>query len=218
VTGDHLRQAAEALNEAIANRLERRRPPSLENVLRAARSGDEDAFGELWHHLQPELLRFFTTLAPDATEELAAETWVQVVRGVGQFESDEPAFQAWVFTIAHTNVVDWWQRSSNTARPVSSRSAMALVAALPTDQAEVIVLRVVAGLEVDQVAAITGKRPGTIRVLTHKGLRRLAGALRSEDPSDRPRVLQPSRRSWSGSGPPSTPTAAPPAPSTRPGP
>jgi RNA polymerase sigma-70 factor, ECF subfamily len=51
------------------------------------------------------------------------------------------------------------------------------VAALPADQAEAIVLRVVAGLGVDRVATIMGKRPGTVRVLTHRGLRRLAERL-----------------------------------------
>jgi RNA polymerase sigma-70 factor, ECF subfamily len=202
MTGDRLRQAADALNEAIANRLERRLPTSLENVLSAARSGDDDAVGELWRRLQPELLRFFTILAPDAAEELAAETWLQIVRGVGQFEGDASAFLAWVFTIAHTKVVDWWQRSSRkagiessnlslaedaaTARDVSSRSVMALLAALHADQAEVIVLRVVAGLEVDQVAAITGKRPGTVRAHIHHGLRQLARALGSEDLPEQP--------------------------------
>jgi RNA polymerase sigma-70 factor, ECF subfamily len=196
VTSDRLRQAADALNEAIANRHERRRSASLEGVLRAARSDDEDAFGELGDRLQPELLGFFTILAPDAAEELAAEVWLQVVRGIGQFEGDESAFLAWVFAIAHTKVVDWWQRSpkktgiessnlsssadSAPGRAASSRSVMALVAALPADQAEVIALRVVAGLEVDQVAAITGKRPRTVRVLTHRGLRQLADALWSE--------------------------------------
>lgn len=159
----------------------------------AARSGDEDAFGELRPRLWPELVRFFTMLAPDAAEELAGEVWLQVVRGIGQFEGDESAFLAWVFTIAHIKVVDWWQRSpkkagiessnlsssadSAPARAASSHSVMALVAALPADQAEVIALRVVAGLEVDQVAAITGKRPRTVRVLTHRGLRQLAGSL-----------------------------------------
>ena len=57
---------------------------------------------------------------------------------------------------------------------ISTRAALAVVATLPADQAEAIVLRVVAGLGVDQVAAIMGKRPGTVRVLTHRGLRRLA--------------------------------------------
>jgi RNA polymerase sigma-70 factor, ECF subfamily len=181
---DRLRQAADALNEAIANRHEGRRSASLVGVLRAARSGDEDAVGELWHRLKPELLGFYTILAPAAAEELAAEVWLQVVRGIGRFEGDDSAFLAWVFTIAYTKVVDW-QRSpkkagiessnlsssddSAPARAASSRSVMALVAALPADHAEVIALRVVAGLEVGQVAAITGKRPRAVRVLTHRG-------------------------------------------------
>ena len=51
------------------------------------------------------------------------------------------------------------------------------MATLPADQAEAIVLRVVAGLDVQRVADIMGKRPGTVRVLTHRGLRRLAQQL-----------------------------------------
>jgi RNA polymerase sigma-70 factor (ECF subfamily) len=43
------------------------------------------------------------------------------------------------------------------------------------------VLRVVSGLEVQRVAEIMGKRPGTVRVLTHRGLRRLAERLGGAD-------------------------------------
>jgi RNA polymerase sigma-70 factor (ECF subfamily) len=56
----------------------------------------------------------------------------------------------------------------------STRAALALVAELPADQAEVVALRVLGGLEVAEVARIVGKRPGTVRVLAHRGLRRLA--------------------------------------------
>jgi RNA polymerase sigma-70 factor, ECF subfamily len=48
---------------------------------------------------------------------------------------------------------------------------------LPADQAEVILLRVLGGLEVAEVAAIVGKRPGNVRVLQHRGLRLLAERL-----------------------------------------
>ena len=59
----------------------------------------------------------------------------------------------------------------------STRAALALLAELPPDQAEVVVLRVVGGLEVAEVARIVGKRPGAVRVLAHRGLRRLARRL-----------------------------------------
>ena len=50
-----------------------------------------------------------------------------------------------------------------------------LIGFAEVDQADVVLLRVLAGLDVDQVAEILGKRPGTVRVLQHKALRRLAG-------------------------------------------
>jgi RNA polymerase sigma-70 factor (ECF subfamily) len=67
----------------------------------------------------------------------------------------------------------------------STRAALALIAELPRSQAEVVALRMVAGLDVAQVASIVGKRPGAVRTLTHRGLRRLAERLAAADSSRR---------------------------------
>jgi RNA polymerase sigma-70 factor, ECF subfamily len=169
-------------------------------MLTAAAGGDEDAFGVLWHDLQPRLVRYFSVIAPGAAEDLASETWLAVIRGIDRFQGDEAAFRAWVFTIARHKARDWWRRAAR--KPVqglpetglaeppapddpaatvledaSTRAALALIATLPVGQAEAVVLRVVAGLEVKQVAEIMDKRPNTVRVLTHRGLRRLAERL-----------------------------------------
>ena len=174
--------------------------PEFPVVLSAAVRGDEDAFGRLWRDLQPRLLRYFAVVSRAAAEDLASETWLGVVRGIDRFQGNEPAFRAWVFTIARHEVLDWRRRAAR--RPTedlpaialaeqaapddpaadalegfSTRAALAEVATLPADQAEAILLRVVAGLGVDRVAAIMGKRPGTVRVLTHRGLRKLAERL-----------------------------------------
>jgi RNA polymerase sigma-70 factor, ECF subfamily len=174
--------------------------PEFPAVLNAATYGDEEAFGRLWRDLQPRLLRYFIVATPAAAENLASETWLAVVRGLDRFRGNEPAFRAWVFTIARHEVLDWRRRAARRptedvpvtgltglAAPddpaaaategLSTRAALAVVATLPTDQAEAVVLRVVAGLDVDRVAAIMDKRPGTVRVLTHRGLRRLAERL-----------------------------------------
>jgi RNA polymerase sigma-70 factor (ECF subfamily) len=174
--------------------------PEFPAVLQAASRGDEAAFGRLWHDLQPRVLRYFMVAAPAAAEDLASETWLGVVRGLDRFRGNEPSFRAWVFTIARHEVLDWRRRAARRvtedlpvngpperAAPddpaaaalddLSTRAALAMVATLPPDQAEAVVLRVVAGLGVDRVAAIMGKRPGTVRVLTHRGLRRLAERL-----------------------------------------
>jgi RNA polymerase sigma-70 factor (ECF subfamily) len=175
--------------------------PSFPAVLAAAQRGDEEAFGKLWHDLQRHLLRYFMVASPAAAEDLAAETWLGVVRGIDRFRGNESAFRAWVFNIARHELLDWRRRATRRvteAGPVNGLveqaapddpaaavledlSTQAVLATLPPDQAEAIMLRVVAGLEVDRVAAIMGKSPGTVRMLTHRGLRRLAERMGVED-------------------------------------
>ena len=174
--------------------------PPFDALLAAAAGGDDAAFGILGWDLHPALLRDLHACAPGAADDLASETWLRVVRGLDQFSGDERAFRAWVFTIARNRTVDRWRRQARrrddpvplealvdlpgpddpadaVLDAISSRAAVALIATLPPDQAEVVLLRVVAGLEVAEVAAVTGKRPGNVRVLAHRALRRLAERL-----------------------------------------
>jgi RNA polymerase sigma-70 factor (ECF subfamily) len=171
--------------------------PSFPELLAAAQRGDEQAFAVLWRDLQPAVLRYVQVAAGEAAEDLAADTWVSVIRGLGRFRGDERAFRAWVFTVARHRAIDWRRQAarrptvsvpvellterSTTDDPVaqvleagSTRAALALLAELPPDQAEVVALRVLGGLEVAEVARIVEKRPGAVRVLAHRGLRRLA--------------------------------------------
>jgi len=170
---------------------------SFPELLAAAQGGDEQAFAVLWRDLQPAVLRYLRVAAPEAAEDLAADTWVSVIRGLGRFRGDGRAFRAWVFTVARHRAIDWRRQAARRATqsvpveelaqlsapddPVaavleaqSTRAALALLAELPPDQAEVVALRVLGGLEVAEVAGIVGKRPGAVRVLAHRGLRRLA--------------------------------------------
>jgi len=167
------------------------------DVLQAAREGSHAAIAILWRELHPRLLRFLRGLDPVAAEDVEAETWFVAARDLANFDGEEKQFRSWMFTIARNRLIDW--RRHEARRPtvpvtpdvfdrpadddpaataldaVRAEASVALVrACLPRDQAEVILLRVVGGLEVDEVAAIVGKRPGTVRVLQHRGLRRLA--------------------------------------------
>ena len=170
---------------------------SFDELVLAAKAGDEAAFAALWRELNPAVLRYLSVLAPAAAEDLAADVWLEVVRGLGRFEGGVAGFRSWIFTIARHRAVDWRRRAARqpaaplpsdllVERPagddpaaaaldaLATRRALAVIAQLPPDQAEVVTLRVVAGLDVAQVAEIVGKRPGTVRVLGHRGLRRLA--------------------------------------------
>jgi len=166
-------------------------------TLAHAKAGDDAAFTLLFRDVQPALLRYLRLIAPDA-EDVAGDTWLQVVGGLRRFRGEEQEFRAWLFTIARHRAAD--SGRSRARRPavaldtteaeqyftspdaadqaleaVSTRKVLELIASLPGDQAEIIMLRVVAGLEAREVARIVGKSPGAVRVAAHRGLRKLAG-------------------------------------------
>jgi RNA polymerase sigma-70 factor (ECF subfamily) len=173
-------------------------------VLAAAQEGNELAFSRLWRDGNPALLRYLRVIAPESAEDAAAETWLHVVRGLASFRGDERAWRAWLFTTARRRVIDQARRRARRPEkpldealpsqlPVSAdaaelaiqhidtRTAMALVAQLPPHQAEVILLRVVAGLDTETVARLVARTPGAVRVAAHRGLRRLAEILAKAD-------------------------------------
>jgi RNA polymerase sigma-70 factor, ECF subfamily len=169
-------------------------------VLAAAQSGSEEDFSVLWRDANPALLRYLRVIAPEFAEDVAAETWVQVVRGLDKFAGDEPAWRAWLFTTARRRLLDQARlRKRHPAEPLeeisaaevprapdaeqiamdnlATESAVALLSQLPVQQAEAILLRVVAGLDTDVVAEMLGRSPGAIRVAAHRGLKKLQSLL-----------------------------------------
>ena len=170
--------------------------PDLTRALDAARAGDEGAISCLFQAFQPPLLRYLRHHAPDVAEDLASETWLAAAKGLARFEGDVGDFRAWLFSVAWRRVADHYRRrgrqpkqvlleaACEPAAPVdvgevalgqlSAQAAIeALVRDLPHDQAEVVLLRVVADLSVNQVAKIMGRSPGSVRVLQHRALRQL---------------------------------------------
>lgn len=181
-------------------------------LLAGAQRGEEISFSALWRAFNPGLMRFLSGAADrEDALDLSSTVWLDVVRGLDRFAGDAFGFRAWLFTIARHRVVDLRRAEGRRPRLVrqdhlnqqheradsditdpsarveaewSTDEAIALIGSLPTDQAEVLLLRIVADLDVATVATIVGKRPGTVRVLSHRGLRRLAQLLDDELISD----------------------------------
>ena len=178
---------------------------AFESVLHAAQAGGEWAFARLYDEYNPRLLRYFAARAPAAAEDLASDTWLGAARGLAAFDGDETKFRSWLFTIAHRRLADHWAASRpGRAGPVptadldglpavddpertvveahSARAAVQRIAAiLSPDQAEIVLLRLLGGLDVDQVAEVVGKRPGAVRVMQHRALRKLAREISLEE-------------------------------------
>jgi RNA polymerase sigma-70 factor (ECF subfamily) len=169
----------------------------LDTALLRACAGDEDGFLSLWRALQPRLLRYLRVKAGQGYEDVAADTWLHVVRDLAAFSGDAPAFRGWLFTIARHRAID--AARTRAARPLvlvedvavldprtagsaeddalartSTDRALAVLQSLPAEQAEMVALRVLADLDVATVAQIVGKSPGAVRVSVHRGLRALA--------------------------------------------
>jgi RNA polymerase sigma-70 factor (ECF subfamily) len=179
----------------------------FDDVLRAAQVGAEWAVERLYREYAPRLLRYLQARAPGESEDLASQTWLAVAEGLPEFEGGEEHFRRWLYTVANRRLIDASRRrarqnghavplddveltlasesdpASEAADAIAADQAARVIASLlPPDQAEVVLLRVVAGLTVDEVAAVTGKRPGTVRVIAHRALRKLAVAL-TESPA-----------------------------------
>lgn len=175
----------------------------LDAALSAARAGHEWGFGVLYRELQPRLLRYATALVGTEAEDVTAEAWLHVARDLHRFQGDVDGFRGWVCTICRNRAVDAMRLRNR--RPVvltdldtldrvgqgdtaldaldgiSTREAIAMIVELPRQQAEAVLLRAVVGLDATQAGAVLGRRPGTVRVAAHRGLKRLAELLESRE-------------------------------------
>jgi RNA polymerase sigma-70 factor (ECF subfamily) len=170
----------------------------LAEALKLAIAGGEAGFAVVWRSLQPAVLRYLRVVVGDAAEDVASETWLQAARDLRGFDGDVRAFRVWLFRIARHRGIDELRRArrrreeptesfeeeiarspvrdvaAEVLEDMDTAWALELIASLPAHQAEAVMLRVVAGLDVASVAQVLGKRPGAVRVATMRGLRRLA--------------------------------------------
>ncbi|MEW2621765.1 RNA polymerase sigma factor [Streptomyces sp. NPDC048106] len=165
-----------------------------------AQDGDERAFAVAYRIVQPGLLGYLRGLVGEDAEDVAADAWLEIARDLGRFTGDGAGFRGWTATIARHRALDHLRRRRTRPRTtaldqdvldragphsthdqalesLSTARALEMVRALPPDQAEAVLLRVVVGLDGPAAARVLGKRPGAVRTATYRGLRRLARAL-----------------------------------------
>ncbi|MEU6756716.1 RNA polymerase sigma factor [Streptomyces sp. NPDC046685] len=170
----------------------------------AAQGGDENAFRAVYRAVHPRLLGYVRTLVGDGdAEDVTSEAWLQIARDLDSFTGDADRFRGWAARIARNRALDHirmrgrrpaiggddteltaWAADCDTAgaamESLSTGRTMALIAKLPQDQAEAVVLRVVVGLDAKSAAETLGKRPGAVRTAAHRGLKKLAELLAAQ--------------------------------------
>ncbi|HYZ91865.1 MAG TPA: RNA polymerase sigma factor [Actinomycetota bacterium] len=169
-------------------------------VLDAARTGAEWAWRSLYQELAPTVIGYVRARGAHSPEDVCGEVFVQVVRDIQSFQGDEQGFRSWVFVMAHRRLLDEARRrkrrpetpvdtvdlrdlaaASDTATEamagVEEARLRAVLDELTPAQRDVVLLRVIADLSVEEVAQVIGKGPGAVKSLQHRALETLRGKL-----------------------------------------
>ena len=176
----------------------------LEDFLKAAQKGDEKAFEMLYKTLNPRLLRFAATQCYGSNidyEEVVSESWISVAKDISKFSGNFTQFRSWIYTIVRNRLVDGTRKRDRQVKSggdiadfnleesgprmeslIESDEAVASIVkrikCLPGAQAEIVMLRIVADLSVEETAQVVKKSENSVRVLCHRGLTTLREELK----------------------------------------
>lgn len=176
---------------------------SFPTVLAAARTGAEWAWSALYRDLSPLVLGYLRSRGAREPEDLCGEVFLQVARDLASFTGGEAEFRSWTIVIAHHRLLD--ERRYHARRPADPQPGEVLaergdtgdveeeafrnldvlrvrrlLAEVTEDQREVLMLRIVGGLTVEEVARAVGKRPNTVKALQRRGLAAVKRAISLE--------------------------------------
>ncbi len=171
-------------------------------VLARARAGDGPAFQELYDDLAGPVAAYLRHRGAWEVQDLTSEVFLSAFTSLRRFSGGEADFRSWIFTIAHRRLVDEWRRTGRAPqhvpytpetdlRPASSAETDALtelgeqqvrrlLSTLSAEQQEVLLLRILGDLTIEQVADTLGKRPGAVKALQRRGLAALRRTLEVE--------------------------------------
>jgi RNA polymerase sigma factor (sigma-70 family) len=174
----------------------------FDDVLTAAKANAPWAFERIYEQFAPAVAGYLRLRGAPDPEGTTNEVLLGVFRGLPRFEGDAAGFRSWVFTIAHHRLVDERRRSSSrveTTEWVQARHETAggdaeleavaaldevwireLLEHLTDEQRDVILLRVLGDLSVDEVAELLGKRQGAVKMLQRRGLAALRRLIEHE--------------------------------------
>lgn len=177
--------------------------PGFDSLIDAARTGAPWALERIYSTMSPVVLGYLRIQRAADPEDLTNEVFLGVLRGVPAFRGTEDDFRSWIFTIAHSRLVDDRRRSGR--RPqiggdgedayrdrvagdaeqdamerLGTQRVQALCETLVADQRDVLLLRLMAGLTVDAIAEALGKSEGAVKALQRRGLANLRKILERE--------------------------------------
>jgi RNA polymerase sigma-70 factor (ECF subfamily) len=170
-------------------------------LIERARAMEPAAWDELYSLHYPAIFRYcaYRIAEPEAAEDIAADVFVEAVRGIGRFRYRGRPFRAWLYRIAHNLTVDEHKRRARAggarvefeavnepcgpdfASGVLDRRALQVaLATLTEDQQQVVILRFLEGLSLKEVADVMRRPVGAVKALQFRAVSRLRAELGGE--------------------------------------
>jgi RNA polymerase sigma factor (sigma-70 family) len=181
-------------NEQVTPRGQRpaRIGEEFSSILTAAQSGGSWAFDRLYRAFAPSVVGYLRMQGAGDPEDLTNEVFLNVFTAIGPFAGDEGQFRSWMFTIAHRRLVDERRRAGRrpqmateepteqadaggdaedeVLRRLSVERVRRLCDRLAPDQRDVLLLRMLSAMTVEQAAEALGKSPTAVKALQRRGL------------------------------------------------
>lgn len=177
--------------------------PGFDSLLTAAQTGAPWALERLYHAMAPAVLGYLRVQGAAEPDDVTNEVFLGVLTKVGSFRGPEEKFRSWVFTIAHSRLIDQRRRAGrrpqsideygdadvdvaggdaedDALRRMSEERVRKLCGRLVPDQRDVLLLRLMAGLSIEAIAAALGKSEGAVKALQRRGLANLRKILQRD--------------------------------------
>jgi RNA polymerase sigma-70 factor, ECF subfamily len=165
---------------------------SASALIDAARSGEAWALTEIWQRFAPAVTGYLRGRGAAEPDDLTSDVFLAVFERLRSFRGDETDLRAFVFTVAHHRLVDDLRRRARRGTTTSYDAEMdtritssaedealdalhtqrvrALLDRLSDDQRDVVLMRVLGDLSLEQTATALGKRVGAVKALQHRAL------------------------------------------------
>ena len=162
-----------------------------ESLVRRAQHRDQEAFAQLYEEHFDKIYRYVTLKIGNATEaeDMTQQVFLNALQSISSFKWKGIPFSAWLFRIAHNQVVDYFRSKKRTAVPLDESLAsnnnnpqvvveqkldieqlLSATKQLTEAQREVISLRFTSELSIAQAAKAMGKSQGAVKALQHSGV------------------------------------------------
>lgn len=175
--------------------------PDLSKAVEKAQAGDSHAFAQIYDALVKPIYRYiYYRVENEVAEDLTEDTFVKMWQNLDKYKKGVTPFASWAFRIAHNLLVDYYRKNQSTdeiddeiadphERNLPDRQTnlkltqvrlQKVIRKLPGNYQEIIILKYINELDNRQIAEVTGKSEGAIRILQFRALEQLRGFLSPE--------------------------------------